>query len=61
LEKDLDKTIILRSGNFENFSDILEEKFNWDPLTANSVWSFGPFNIGPNILVDYSLTSESEK
>jgi len=39
----------------------LVEKFGWDELTAASVWCFGPNRSGPNMLIDYSLESETDK
>jgi len=30
------------AGNFTGIELILEKNFEWDPLTASSVWSFGP-------------------
>jgi elongation factor 2 len=30
----------------------LADKYGWDPQEARKIWSFGPIDIGPNILVD---------
>lgn len=40
---------------------ILMERYNWDPLTARSVWAFAPDNVGTNMLIDYSLPTETNK
>ena len=31
---------------------LLVDTFNWDRLDAKKIWSFGPENAGPNVLVD---------
>lgn len=30
----------------------MDEPFNWDKNDSMKIWSFGPENSGPNILVD---------
>ena len=42
-------------------TDILVKDFEWDELTASSVWSFGPNKTGTNMLIDYSLEGETDK
>ena len=42
-------------------ADILVKDFNWDELTANSVWAFGPVNTASNMLIDYTLEDEIDK
>jgi U5 small nuclear ribonucleoprotein component len=49
------------AGNFKGMEGILVDKFGWEELTADSVWSFGPGDIGSNMLVDYSLDFETNK
>jgi len=61
LEKGLAQDIQFMAGNFQGIEDILCEKYQWDELTANSVWAFGPHDIGTNILVDYTLGYETDK
>jgi hypothetical protein len=33
-------------------SRILVEEFNWDLAATKKIWAFGPYDNGPNILVD---------
>lgn len=33
-------------------SKILTEEYDWDKAEALKIWSYGPENAGPNILVD---------
>ena len=42
-------------------ADILVKEFEWDELTASSVWAFGPNKTGTNMLIDYSLEGETDK
>ena len=41
--------------------DSLVNEFEWDELTASSVWSFGPHKTGSNMLVDYTIEGEVDK
>jgi hypothetical protein len=42
-------------------SDVLVNDFDWDELTADSVWAFGPARTGSNMLIDYTLSEETDK
>lgn len=35
-----------------------QDKFQWDLLASRSIWTFGPDEQGPNILMDDTLPSE---
>lgn len=41
--------------------DYLVKNYGWDPLTANSLWAFGPETTGPNALIDFTLPDEVDK
>lgn len=41
--------------------DSLVNEFEWDELTASSVWSFGPQKTGSNMLIDYTIEGEVDK
>ena len=41
--------------------DTLMQEFEWDELTASSVWSFGPNKTGSNMLIDYTIEGEVDK
>jgi len=49
------------AGNFEGVSNVLVDTFKWDELSADSVWAFGPHDVGTNMLVDFSLGFETDK
>ncbi|TIC27938.1 P-loop containing nucleoside triphosphate hydrolase protein [Wallemia mellicola] len=38
-----------------------EEKYGWDTLASRSIWTFGPEDNGPNVLIDDTLPSEVDK
>ncbi|KXN85686.1 hypothetical protein AN958_10869 [Leucoagaricus sp. SymC.cos] len=38
-----------------------EEKYQWDLLASRSIWAFGPYENGPNILLDDTLPSQVDK
>lgn len=37
---------------------MLVRDFNWDELSTDSIWAFGPSDQGANMLMDYTLNSE---
>ncbi|EGF83447.1 hypothetical protein BATDEDRAFT_15620 [Batrachochytrium dendrobatidis JAM81] len=37
------------------------KKYSWDVLASRSIWAFGPTDTGPNILVNDTLPSETDK
>lgn len=42
-------------------ASFFEQKYEWDKLSARSIWAFGPDDHGPNILVDDTLPSKIDK
>ena len=65
LEKNLSKRIqqdlLYKTEQRGLLADVLVKDFNWDELTANSVWAFGPSNTASNMLIDYTLEDEIDK
>ena len=41
--------------------ETLVKDFAWDELTASSIWAFGPTYHGTNMLIDYTLPSDTDK
>lgn len=37
------------------------EKYEWDILASRNIWAFGPDDFGPNVLVNDTLPSETDK
>lgn len=42
-------------------AESLVKEFDWDELTASSVWAFGPQKTGSNMLIDYTIEGEVDK
>ncbi|TIA79617.1 hypothetical protein E3P96_03679 [Wallemia ichthyophaga] len=38
-----------------------QDKYGWDALASRSIWTFGPEEDGPNVLIDDTLPSEVDK
>lgn len=53
--------IDLHSWDRKQLSDFFTSKYDWDLLSARSVWAFGPGERGPNILLDDTLAAEVDK
>ena len=49
------------AGLFDLLPNMLVDEFQWDELTAQSVWAFGPNKRGTNMLIDYTLSAETNK
>lgn len=49
------------AGMLDLLPNLLVSQFQWDELTANSIWAFGPSRRGTNMLIDYTLSSEVDK
>jgi len=61
LDKGLSEHIEFLAGRFKGIENALVNKYEWDELSADSVWAFGPHNVGTNMLVDFSLGFETDK
>jgi len=38
--------------DIKKLSRVLQDKYNWDQHESKKIWTFGPENCGPNLLVD---------
>lgn len=45
----------------KQISDFFRNKYDWDLLSARSIWAFGADNDGPNMLLDNTLPSEVDR
>ena len=65
LDKGLDVDIELEHVDLKWEKDsvgrFFTEQYRWDVLGAQSVWSFGPDQFGPNLFMDDSLPGETDK
>ncbi len=62
LAEDIEAGKISLNGSAKDISKWFTEKYDWDILAARNVWAFGPdIDCGPNVLVNDTLPSETDK
>lgn len=61
LAEDIESEVVQIGWSRKKIGEFFRTKYDWDLLAARSIWSFGPDNTGPNILVDDTLPSEVDK
>lgn len=61
LVEDIESEIIDLDMGKKKVSKYFTDNFEWDLLASRSVWSFGPGKFGPNLLMDDTLPSETDK
>ena len=57
----IQQELLFKHENRNMLADLLIKDYNWDELTANSVWAFGPAFTASNMLIDYTLEDEVDK
>ena len=50
--------IPIKSWDSKTIGEFFKTKYDWDLLTARSVWAFGPDDFSPNILLNNTIPSE---
>lgn len=61
LPADIENGYINMKKPEDEIVNFLIDKYKWDNYTAKSIWAFGPDKVGTNILLDYTLPSETDK
>ena len=61
LPSDIEAGYINMNKSNKEIEDYFTKKYKWDSLTSKSIWGFGPDKVGTNMLIDYSLPSETDK
>jgi len=61
LAEDIERGEVSMDWDRKQLGEFFQSKYDWDLLTARSIWAFGPDANGPNILVDDTLPSEVDK
>eukprot|EP00613_Pedinella_sp_CCMP2098_P038485 CAMPEP_0171804652 /NCGR_PEP_ID=MMETSP0991-20121206/74235_1 /TAXON_ID=483369 /ORGANISM="non described non described, Strain CCMP2098" /LENGTH=997 /DNA_ID=CAMNT_0012417059 /DNA_START=82 /DNA_END=3073 /DNA_ORIENTATION=- len=61
LAEDIECGEVSMDWDRKQLGEFFQAKYDWDLLTARSIWAFGPDANGPNILVDDTLPSEVDK
>lgn len=58
LAEDLERGRVNMRMSAKERGKFFEEKYQWDLLASRSIWTFGPDDNGPNILLDDTLPSQ---
>lgn len=58
---DIEDGVFLLDKTKKEIEKMLVDNYKWDALTARSVWAFAPDRVGTNMLIDYSLPTETNK
>lgn len=61
LAEDIERGLVDMEMDKRRRGAFFQEKYDWDLLAARSVWAFGPDARGPNVLLDDTLPSETDK
>ncbi|KAJ6847820.1 putative 116 kDa U5 small nuclear ribonucleoprotein component [Iris pallida] len=61
LAEDIENGVVSIDWSQKKIGDFMQQKYEWDLLSARSIWAFGPDKQGPNILLDDTLPSEVDK
>ncbi|MEW5298101.1 MAG: hypothetical protein WDW36_001258 [Sanguina aurantia] len=51
----------LQGGRKKELQEWLSSKYDWDLLAVRGLWAFGPETQGPNVLMDDTLSGETDK
>ncbi|MEW5309265.1 MAG: hypothetical protein WDW38_001161 [Sanguina aurantia] len=51
----------LQGGRKKELQEWLSNKYDWDLLAVRGLWAFGPETQGPNVLMDDTLSGETDK
>lgn len=61
LPNDIESGLIEGNKPQSYLEEFLTSKYKWDAYTAKSLWAFAPDKTGTNILLDYTLPTETNK
>lgn len=61
LGKDIENHHVDLSWNKKKLGDFFTKKYDWDLLSAHSIWAFGPDNDSSNLLLNNTLPSEVDQ
>jgi len=61
IAEDIEKENVKMDWDEKRLQDFFQTRYDWDLLSARSIWHFGPTATGPNILCDDTLSSEVDK
>lgn len=61
LASDIENNLVSIDWDKKKIGDFFKTKYDWDLLSARSIWAFGAENNGPNLLLNNTLPSEVDQ
>ncbi|KAF7783990.1 hypothetical protein Agabi119p4_155 [Agaricus bisporus var. burnettii] len=61
IAEDIERGRVTMKMTAKDRGKFFEEKYQWDLLASRSIWAFGPYDNGPNVLLDDTLPSQVDK
>lgn len=61
LANDIERKVVDIEWDKKKIGEFFKNNYEWDLLSARSIWAFGPDQDGPNILMDNTLPSEVDR
>lgn len=61
LAEDIENGVVRIDFSQKDKSNFFQTRYDWDVLAARNIWSFGPDQKGPNILLDDTSPAEVDK
>ncbi|KAJ3679071.1 hypothetical protein LUZ60_017082 [Juncus effusus] len=58
---DIENGLVSIDSKQKDISEFFRKRYDWDVLSARSIWAFGPDKQGPNVLLDDTLRHEVDK
>lgn len=58
IAEDIERGRVTMKMTAKDRGKFFEEKYQWDLLASRSIWAFGPYDNGPNVLLDDTLPSQ---
>ncbi|KAJ3182860.1 U5 small nuclear ribonucleoprotein component [Gaertneriomyces sp. JEL0708] len=61
IAEDIEGLHVSAKWSKKQLGDWFQSKYDWDLLASRSIWAFGPDDSGPNILLNDTLPTETDK
>lgn len=61
IAEDIENLQVSTKWPTKELGDWFQNKYDWDLLASRNIWAFGPDDAGPNVLVNDTLPTETDK
>ncbi|KND01710.1 small GTP-binding protein domain [Spizellomyces punctatus DAOM BR117] len=61
IAEDIENLQVSAKWPVKQLGDWFQNKYDWDVLASRNIWAFGPDDAGPNVLVNDTLPTETDK